>query len=56
MVKTYWQIGKRIVEQEQQGKEQANYGEHLILHLSRYLTDSFGKGFSVSNLKRLTHE
>lgn len=50
MVKTYWQIGKRIVEQEQHGKARANYGESLIVNLSRYLTDSFGKGFSVANL------
>ncbi|KTC87157.1 PDDEXK nuclease domain-containing protein [Legionella drozanskii] len=50
MVKTYWQIGKRIVEQEQHGKARANYGESLIVNLSRYLTDCFGKGFSVANL------
>ena len=50
MVKTYWQIGKRIVEQEQQGKARAEYGEYLIVNLSRYLTDCFGKGFSVANL------
>lgn len=50
MVKTYWQIGRRIVEQEQHGKERANYGEHLIVNLASYLTDCFGKGFSVANL------
>jgi len=50
MVKTYWQIGKRIVEQEQQGKTRAEYGEQLIVKLSRYLTDCFGKGFSIANL------
>lgn len=50
MVKTYWQIGKRIVEQEQQGEARADYGEYLIVNLSRYLTDCFGKGFSVANL------
>lgn len=50
MVKTYWQIGKRIVEQEQQGKARAEYGEQLIVNLSRYLSDCFGKGFSVANL------
>ena len=53
MIKTYWQIGKRIVEQEQHGKARANYGEQLIVHLSRYLTDCFGKGFSVANLKNI---
>lgn len=50
MVQTYWQIGKRIVEQEQQGKARAEYGEQLIVGLSRYLTDCFGKGFSEANL------
>ncbi|MDR0765040.1 MAG: PDDEXK nuclease domain-containing protein [Synergistaceae bacterium] len=50
MVRTYWQIGKRIVEQEQQGSKRAEYGEHLIKELSRYLGDNFGGGFSVANL------
>jgi hypothetical protein len=50
MVETYWQIGRRIVEQEQNGKDRADYGEKLIVNLSRYLTDVFGKGFSVANL------
>ena len=53
MIKTYWQIGKRIVEQEQLGKSRAEYGEHLVVHLSRYLTDGFGKGFSIANLKNM---
>ena len=53
MVKTYWQIGKRIVEQEQQNKARAEYGEQLIVKLSRYLTDSFGTGFSVATLKNI---
>ena len=53
MVNTYWQIGKRIVEQEQQGKARADYGEYLIVNLSRYLTDCIGKGFSVANLKNI---
>lgn len=50
MVQTYWQIGKRIVEEEQNGKARAGYGDYLIVNLSRYLTDCFGKGFSVANL------
>ena len=53
MLKTYWQIGQRIVEQEKHGKVRANYGEHLIVNLSRYLTNCFGKGFSVANLKNI---
>ena len=51
MVETYWSIGRRIVEQEQQGKERANYGDQLLVNLSRYLCDKFGKGFSYANLK-----
>jgi len=51
MVETYWRIGRRIVEEEQQGKERAGYGEALIVNLSRYLGDAFGRGFSVANLK-----
>jgi len=50
MVKTYWQIGKRIVEQEQRGKNRADYGDYLITNLSRYLIDVLGKGFSEANL------
>ncbi len=50
MVQTYWQIGKRIVEQEQQGRNRAGYGDYLITNLSRHLTDTLGKGFSEANL------
>ena len=50
LVETYWQAGKRIVEREQQGRERADYGERLIVNLSRYLTDTLGKGFSEANL------
>ncbi|MCF7951670.1 MAG: DUF1016 N-terminal domain-containing protein [Spirochaetaceae bacterium] len=50
MVETYWEIGRRIVEQEQQGKGRAGYGEYLISSLSKYLGDPLGKGFSVANL------
>lgn len=50
MVETYWNIGRRIVEQEQQGKGRAGYGDALIAGLSRHLTDTFGKGFSEANL------
>ena len=51
MVQTYWQLGQRIVEQEQQGEARAEYGKALITNLSRYLGATFGKGFSVANLK-----
>ncbi|MDR0295086.1 MAG: DUF1016 N-terminal domain-containing protein [Prevotellaceae bacterium] len=50
MVRTYWQIGRRIVEQEQHGQNRANYGDYLIANLSRYLSDTIGKGFSEANL------
>lgn len=50
MVEAYWQMGKRIVEEEQQGKERADYGAQLLKELSRELTKEFGKGFSVNSL------
>lgn len=50
MVEAYWQLGKRIVEQEQQGKGRADYGTQLLKSLSKELTDEFGKGFSVGSL------
>lgn len=50
LVKTYWQIGKYIVEFEQKGKQKAEYGKALIDNLSKDLTLAFGKGFSRSNL------
>lgn len=53
MVETYWKIGQRIVEEEQGGNSRAEYGIKLIENLSRYLTDTFGKGFSEANLKNM---
>lgn len=51
MLTTYYEIGRRIVEQEQQGKEEANYGEYILVRLSESLSGSFGKGFSKRNLE-----
>lgn len=51
MVFTYFQLGRLIVEKEQQGKAKAEYGKETIAELSRYLTKEFGNGFSVSNLE-----
>ncbi len=51
MVLAYWQIGCRIVEEEQQGQSRANYGEQLLKELSRGLSAELGKGFSYANLK-----
>lgn len=50
MVEAYWQMGKRIVEEEQQGKERADYGTQLLKVLSSELTKEFGKGFSTGSL------
>lgn len=51
MIETYWRIGRRIVEQEQNGKERAEYGKQLIEMLSAELTLSYGKGFSGRYLR-----
>lgn len=51
MVQMYWNIGKRIVEQEQKGKERADYGTHLLEILSFELTKEFGTGYSERNLR-----
>ena len=53
MVETYWKIGQRIVEEEQGGTARAEYGSKLIENLSKYLTDTFGKGFSEANLRNM---
>ena len=50
MVEAYWLIGQRIVEEEQQGQDKAQYGSRLIEDLSLALTADFGKGFSYANL------
>lgn len=50
LVKTYWEIGKRIVEYEQKGNERAEYGDKLLIQLSKDLAFKYGKGFSRSNL------
>ncbi|MFL9831050.1 PDDEXK nuclease domain-containing protein [Flavobacterium sp. ST-87] len=53
MVYTYFEIGKMIVEEEQSGKERAEYGKQLLKELSQQLTKEFGKGFSVDNLQNM---
>lgn len=50
MVQAYWQIGRILVEEEQQGKSRADYGEALIPALAKRLTVEFGKGFTENNL------
>jgi len=51
MVQTYWQVGRLIVEDEQQGKQRAQYAKQTLKHLSSTLTAEFGKGFDTSNLR-----
>ena len=53
MTKTYFLIGKRIVEEEQNGNKRAEYGKNLIKILSEKLTKEFGKGFSQRNLEQM---
>lgn len=50
-VQMYWNIGKRIFEKEQQGKQRANYGSYLIRNLARRIEPEFGSGFSVRQLE-----
>ena len=49
MTATYWEIGRRIVEEEQRGRARAAYGERLIERLAEDLTARFGRGFSKVN-------
>lgn len=51
MVKAYWNIGRTIVEDEQKGRERAEYGKELIAQLSKKLTKKYGKGYNETNLK-----
>lgn len=51
MTYAYWNVGRRIVEQEQYGKTKTKYGSYLIKNLSEQLSDEFGTGFSVANLR-----
>lgn len=53
MLKAYFEIGRKIVEEEQNGKRRAEYGEKLIDTLSKELIKEFGKGFDVTNLRRM---
>ncbi|CAD0223887.1 DUF1016 N-terminal domain-containing protein [Chryseobacterium sp. JV274] len=50
---TYWKIGKLIVEDEQQGKERAEYGKYTLKKLSQKFTLEFGKGFDYTNLSNM---
>lgn len=51
LLTAYWNIGRIIVEHEQESKERAAYGKQTLRQLSKELTKEFGKGFSVSNIQ-----
>ncbi len=53
LLETYWQIGKLIVEDEQEGNAKAKYGKATLKHLSEALTAEFGKGYDYTNLTNM---
>lgn len=53
MVYAYWEIGKRIVEEEQKGEERATYGKNLLDNLAEGLSEDFGKSFDARELRRI---
>ncbi len=53
MVQAYWQIGRIIVEHEQEGSLRSGYGKSVLQELSNRLTEEFGKGFSVRTLQQM---
>ena len=53
MVRTYYEIGRSIVENEQKGSARAEYGKEVLKNLSARLTANYGKGFSLTNLKQM---
>jgi len=50
---TYWQTGQRIVEDEQEGKDRAEYGKYTLKFFLKKLTLEFGKGFDYTNLSNM---
>lgn len=53
LLETYWQIGKIILEDEQKGKDRADYGKFTLKNLANQLTFEFGKGFDERNLNNM---
>jgi predicted nuclease of restriction endonuclease-like (RecB) superfamily len=51
-VRMYWELGRKIVEEEQSGNKRANYGRYLILSLSQQLTTLYGQAFNKRQLER----
>jgi hypothetical protein len=54
MMASYWEIGRLVVEREQQGQARAAYGKRQMDELSLRLTAQFGKGFDASNLRNIS--
>jgi hypothetical protein len=53
MSATYWEIGRRIVQSEQQGEARAEYGQQLVEQLAKDLSRQFGRGFGNANLWKM---
>jgi len=53
LVRTYWEIGRIIIEEEQKRSDRAEYGKQLLIELSKKLSKEYGKGFSRSNLQNM---
>ena len=53
MVNAYWHIGREIVSEEQKGESRTQYGDYILNELSIKLTETYGKGFSVTLLKNI---
>lgn len=53
MVLSYWEIGRLLVEDEQQGEQRAEYGKQTLKTISERLTEMFGKGFDERNLRNM---
>ena len=53
MLSSYWNIGRLIVEDEQENQERAQYGEQTLKHISKRLKAELGSGFSLTNLKTM---
>ena len=53
MVEAYWNIGRKIVEEEQNGLERAVYGKEIIKNISQELSSEYGKGFSERTIREM---
>jgi len=53
IVATYWEIGERIVREEQDGQARAGYGDHLLRRLGRVLSRDVGRGFAEQSLRAM---